>query len=70
MTYFYRIAPWNIGKMTLLQWQDYLEQIPEITGIFQGKSTTGPGAELSTEEKKRLIKMAKMRGIKPPKRGL
>jgi len=73
MTYFYKIAPWNMGKLTLFQWQDYMEKIAEIVEMFQPRKA-GTGASrtegaLSTAEKKRLIRMAKEKNIKLPKKG-
>ena len=74
MTYFYRIAPWNIGKFTLFQWQDYMEKIAEIVKIFEprekGKEAPSMGGGLSTAEKRRLIERAKLAGIKLPKKGI
>ena len=60
--------------MTLFQFQVYLEEIGEIVKLFQGNQTgkeapTPPGAgggEISTAEKRRLIDMAKAKGIKLP----
>ena len=45
----------------------YMSKIVEVHNLFhgEGKSKTGSG-QMSTEEKKRLIKMAKEKGIKVP----
>ena len=51
-----------------------MEKIEEIYRLFHlreaGKGASGTGSALSTAEKKRLIRMAKEKNIKLPKKGM
>lgn len=72
MTRFYGIAPWNIGKLTLFQWQDYMEKIAEIVEFFQPKEA-GKGRETEKskdQQVKRLRAMATVRKQKLSRKGL
>lgn len=69
MTYFYGIAPWNIGRLTLFQWQDYMEKIADIVKLFQPKEDKkGKGAGKSG--KADLAAAASRRKVKLPRKGL
>ena len=73
MTHFYKIVPWDIPRLTLFQWQDYMEKLGEIYKFFHPETKSGTGAtagQISTAQKKRLIRMAKEKNIKLPKKGI
>ena len=68
--------PWDIGKLTLFQWQIYMEKIEKIYTMFhpqpekdnKGSSkSSGSSDKGSHEELKRL---AKRKGIKLPSKGM
>jgi len=61
--------PWDIPKLTVFQYYDYLAQIGPIQELFWGSGKDSKAAgSLSTEDKRRLITMAKEKGIRPPKK--
>ncbi len=78
MTKYYGIMPWDIGKLTLFQWQDYMEHIEKIYKVFHpepkdnkgnkgNKVSSGGSSKGSHEELKRL---ARRKGIKLPSKGM
>jgi len=76
MTKYYGIMPWDIGKLTLFQWQVYSEKIEKIYTMFHpqpkkdnkgNKVSSGGSSKGSHEELKRL---ARRKGIKLPSKGM
>ncbi len=74
MTKYYGIMPWDIGKLTLFQWQVYMEKIEKIYTMFHpepekknGKGSSGGSGKTSNKE---LEQLARRKGIKLPKKGL
>ena len=74
MTKYYGIMPWDIGKLTLFQWQVYMENIEKIYKLFHpepekkgNKGSSGGSNKGSNEE---LIRQAKRYGVKLPSKGL
>ncbi len=72
MTKYYGIMPWNIGKLTLFQWQVYMEKIEKIYKVFHPESekkgsrgSSGGSGKASTAE---LMRRAKRYGLKVPSR--
>ncbi len=77
MTYFYKIAPWNIGKLTLFQWQDYMEKIAVIVKLFQPREARGGEKmedskveETKDQQLKRLRALATARKQKLLRKGM
>jgi len=71
ITYFYRIAPWDIPRLTLYQWQDYMEKIAEIVELFQPKQAGKGKVEENKDQRiKRLRAMATTRKQKLLRKGI
>ncbi len=76
MTKYYGIMPWDIGKLTLFQWQVYSEKIEKIYTMFHpvpkkdnkgNKVSSGGSGKTSNKE---LEQLAKRKKIKLPSKGL
>ena len=75
MTKYYGIMPWDIGKLTLFQWQVYMEKIEKIEKLFHPEPTKdGKGSSKSykydKESHEELKALAKRKKIKLPSKGL
>jgi len=73
MTKYYRIMPWDIGKLTLFQWQVYSEHIEKIYRLFHPepdkKSSRGSSGNSNRASNEELRKRAKKYGLKLPSKG-
>ena len=72
MTKYYGIMPWDIGKMTLFQWQVYSEKIEKIYKVFhpEAKDNKGSSSGSNKTSKEELMRRAKRKGIKLPSKGM
>ena len=78
MTKYYGIMPWDIGKMTLFQWQIYSEKIEVIHRVFHAQPKAGKGSkenagnrfEYNKENHEELKALAKRKKIKLPSKGM
>ncbi len=76
MTKYYGIMPWDIGKLTLFQWQIYMEKIEKIYTMFhpEPEKKKGKGSSKSykydKESHEELKHLAKRKGIKLPSKGM
>ena len=74
MTKYYGIMPWDIGKLTLFQWQVYSEHIEKIYRIFhpepKEKGSKRSSGGLGQESHKELKNIARRKGIKLPTKGM
>ena len=73
MTKYYGIMPWDIGKLTLFQWQVYMEKIEKIYKIFHPEAKDSKGNKSGSSSKgshEELKRLARRRGIKLPSKGL
>ena len=64
---FYRCSKAEFGDMTLHEIFQLMEDGEKLINIESGEKK--PGSALSIEEKKNLIKRAKEKGIKLPRKG-
>ncbi len=78
MTKYYGIMPWDIGKLTLFQWQVYMEKIEKIYTMFhpepkkdnKSNKVSSKSYKYDKENHEELKHLAKRKGIKLPKKGL
>ncbi len=74
MTKYYGIMPWDIGKLTLFQWQVYMEKIEKIYTMFhpvsEKKGSRGSSGGSGKTSNKELEQLARRRGIKLPSKGM
>ncbi len=73
MTKYYGIMPWDIGKLTLFQWQIYMEKIEKIYRLFhpepekKGSKGSSKSYTYDKESHEELKHLARRKGIKVPK---
>lgn len=74
MTKYYGIMPWDIGKLTLFQWQDYMEHIEKIYKLFhpepKDKGNKGNSSSSDSGSHEELKRLARKKGIKLPSKGM
>jgi len=74
MTKYYGIMPWDIGKLTLFQWQDYMEHIEKIYRLFhpepKKEGSRGSPSSSNRASNEELRKRAKRYGLKTPSKGM
>ena len=73
MTKYYGIMPWDIGKLTLFQWQVYMMKIEKIYKVFHPEAKDSKGNKSGGSGKtsnKELKQLARQKGIKLPSKGL
>lgn len=77
MTKYYGIMPWDIGKLTLFQWQVYAEHIEKIYRLFHPEPKKKDNREKSRSSRssskgnhEELKRLARRKGIKLPSKGL
>ncbi len=74
MTKYYGIMPWDIGKLTLFQWQVYMEKIEKIYTMFhpvpEKKGSRGSSGGSGKTSNKELEQLARRKGIKLPSKGM
>lgn len=68
LCHFYHLKYQDFEIIPLRRIWTLWDELPEVAKLFLGgNDKASPRGELSIEEKRRLIRMAKERGIKPPK---
>ena len=71
ITRYYGIMPWDIGRLTLFQWQVYSEKIEVIYKIFHAAPKPGKGGKGSSrspsaqnkDDHEELKRLARRKGI-------